>query len=80
MAMSVLVFNERLKLTAATLNTAATSSLTVGVLAPLAAAFYDVGGSRLLPVAPLVLGAALWISGVVALHIMARMVLGALRG
>jgi len=77
--MSVQIFNERLKLTAAALNTAATSSLTVGVLAPLAASFYDVGGTRFVPLTTLVLGAALWISGVVALHIMARMVLGALR-
>lgn len=77
---SVQVFNERLKLTAMTLNTAASSSLTVGVLAPLAASFYDFGGSRLVPVTTLIFGTALWICGVVALHIMARMVLGALRG
>lgn len=41
-----LIANEQTKLTAAALNTAATSSFTVGVLAPVAAAFYNVGGKH----------------------------------
>ena len=38
-----LVNNERVKLLALVLNAAATSAFTFGVLAPVAAAFYDLG-------------------------------------
>ncbi len=38
-----LVHNERVKLLALVLNAAATSAFTFGVLAPVAAAFYDLG-------------------------------------
>jgi hypothetical protein len=38
-----LIHNERTKLLALAFNTAATSAFTVGVLAPVAAAFYDLG-------------------------------------
>ena len=51
-----LIHNERTKLLALAFNTAATSAFTVGVLAPVAAAFYDFGGSRQPPKAA-ILGA-----------------------
>ena len=41
-----LIHNERTKLLALAFNTAATSAFTVGVLAPVAAAFHDFGTSR----------------------------------
>lgn len=62
-----LVHNERTKLFAAALNTAATSSFTVGVLAPVAAAFYG-SGLRGLQLPHLVLGAGGWICLAVVLH------------
>lgn len=63
-----LTFNEQTKLTAGALNTAATSSFTVGVLAPMAAAFYNVGGATHVPLKALVLGFCLWIGAAIALH------------
>lgn len=73
-----LIHNERTKLLANALNTAATSSFAVGVLAPLAAAFYNFGAA---PVAlgTLVLGTCIWLSAAVALHLGARRVLRGLR-
>mgnify|MGYP000848162164 CR=1 FL=1 len=71
--------NERTKLTAAALNTAATSSFTVGVLAPVAAAFYNLGGAVHVPVLVLMLGAFLWFTAAAALHMAARFVLGGLK-
>ena len=53
-----LIHNERAKLLALAFNTAATSAFTVGVLAPVAAAFYDLGTSRQPPKA-VILGAFL---------------------
>lgn len=73
------VENERTKLTAAALNTGATSSFTVGVLAPVAAAFYNVGGSVHVPLGVLIAGAFGWFAAAAALHLAARHVLGALR-
>lgn len=70
-----LVQNERTKLLAAALNTAATSSFTVGVLAPIAAVFYNFGGSSEVPLSTIVIGAVGWISAAVALHLAARWVL-----
>nr|WP_282571939.1 hypothetical protein [Roseomonas acroporae] len=73
-----MVHNERTKLLALALNTAATSAFTVGVLAPVAATFYQVGtaGRELWVV---VLGAILWIGAAVMLHLAARRVLGWLK-
>jgi hypothetical protein len=68
------IHNERTKLTAAAINTVATSSFTVGALAPLAAAIY-VGSSA----APVVTGSVIWIGWAVALHFGARRFLGRLR-
>lgn len=74
-----LIHNERLKLTANALNTAAGSSFTVGVLAPLVAAFYDVSGAYKVAVWKIVLGAVVWLSTAVVLHLSARRVLGSLK-
>ena len=70
-----LIHNERTKLLALAFNTAATSAFTVGVLAPVAAAFYDLGTSHAAPRA-VILGAFLWIGASVVLHLAARRVLG----
>ena len=55
------VRNERTKLTANALNTAATSSFTIGVLAPIAAAFYNVGNPNRVPLAARAHFQAKWI-------------------
>jgi hypothetical protein len=73
-----LIHNERTKLLALAFNTAATSAFTVGVLAPVAAAFYDLGSSRQSPKA-VMLGAFFWIGAAVVLHLAARRVLGWLK-
>jgi predicted Na+-dependent transporter len=56
-----LVHNERVKLLATALNTAGGSSLTVGVLAPVAAAFYNVNAASGVPLPTIVAGAAIWL-------------------
>jgi hypothetical protein len=56
-----LIHNERTKLTANAFNTAATSCFTVGVLAPMVAAFYNVG-SGAIPLRTIALGVAIWLS------------------
>jgi hypothetical protein len=73
-----LVENEQTKLLAGALNTAATSSFAIGVLAPMAAAFYSVGTTRV-PVPTVVLGIVIWLSAAVTLHFGARQVLKALK-
>ncbi|GEO83060.1 hypothetical protein ROR02_31910 [Pararhodospirillum oryzae] len=73
------IHNEQTKLTAAALNTAATSSFTVGVLAPIAAVFYNVAGDVRVPPLVLVLGAAFWLGAAGGLHLAARYVLKGLR-
>lgn len=73
-----LILNEQTKLLAGAFNTAATSSFTVGVLAPLAAAFYDVGG-RPVRFGWLVVGTTIWFLAAAALHYRARRVLRNLR-
>ena len=54
-----LIHNERTKLLAGAFNTAATSAFVVGVLAPIAAAFYNLGGSNQISVLTLVTGVAI---------------------
>ena len=73
-----LIHNERVKLLALAFNTAATSAFTVGVLAPVAATFYDLGPSREAP-RTVMLGAVLWIGASVVLHLAGRRVLGWLK-
>lgn len=70
--------NERTKLLANALDRASTASLTVGVLAPVAAAFYNVGGNRV-STGTLILGAVVWILAAVSLHLLARWALGDLK-
>ena len=69
---------ERVKLTANALNTAATSSFTVGVLAPIAAVFYNVGQSGV-PLLTIAIGATCWLTAAVLLHLAARWTLRGLR-
>jgi hypothetical protein len=54
-----LIHNERIKLRANALNTAATSCFALGVLAPTAAAFYNVASDHV-PVHIAVIGIVLW--------------------
>jgi hypothetical protein len=74
-----LVHNERTKFLAAALNTAATSSFAIGVLAPMAATFYNVSGSLPVRLGDLVLGTVIWLSAAAALPLAARRVLKGLR-
>ncbi|ABC23501.1 hypothetical protein [Rhodospirillum rubrum] len=74
-----LIANEQTKLTATALNTAASSCFALGVLAPIAAVFYNAGGDVHVPLAVLVLGAILWIGAALALHLSARLVLKGLK-
>lgn len=73
-----LIQNERIKLLASAFNTAATSSFTVGVLAPLAASFYDVGAQPF-ALRSLLLGTLVWFSACVVLHLSAQRILRNLR-
>lgn len=59
--------DERIKLRAAALDRASTACLTVGILAPGAAAFYTAS----VPVALLAAGWAVWLIPVIALHLWA---------
>jgi hypothetical protein len=71
------VHNARITLLANLLNTMAGSSFTVGVAAPIAAAFfYNSAGLRLTSVAT---GVAIWMIIAATLHIGAQRVLGRLR-
>lgn len=72
------VHNERIKLTAAWLDRASTAALTVGVVAPLAAAYFGTAG---LPLDRdlLRIGVVLWTLSAIGLHAAARQVLGRLR-
>ena len=69
-----LVHNEQVKVTANWLNTLATATVTVGVLAPLASAIYGLG----LPppnVVALLPALVIWFLAALALHLGARHVL-----
>ena len=71
------VHNARVNLLANLLNTMAGSSFTVGVAAPIAAAFfYNPAGLRLVSV---LIGASFWIGVAIVLHLLAQRVLGGLR-
>ena len=73
-----LIENERTKLLANALDRASTACITVGVLAPVAAVLYGASGTRL-ELWAFALGGAIWLSAAVALHWVARMVLGGLK-
>ena len=68
-----LIFNERIKLTAAYLN-AAGSCFTAGVVAPLAAALFGVGGPAI-PLLTLGVGVLIFLGASVGLHALGRTVL-----
>ena len=74
-----LVYNERTKLLANALNTAGTSSFAIGVLAPMAASFYNVGGGPPVKLGLLLAGTAVWIVAAIGLHMGAREILKGLR-
>ena len=74
---SPLIHNERIKLRANALNTAATSSFAIGVLAPLASALYGVQPDRLHAIT-LVIGVVAWFVAAIYTHSRAQAVLGGL--
>ena len=75
-----LTHNERTKLTATYLNTAAGSLFTAGVVAPIAAAVFGVTGpAGHVPTLTLGLGALIFLCASIALHAAARYVLKGLR-
>jgi hypothetical protein len=75
-----LVRNERTKLTAQALNTAATSCFAIGIATPIAGYLYNVSGFRTaIGLGTLVLGIAGWIFAAGGLHLAARYVLKGLR-
>lgn len=71
-----LIRTERVKLTAAYLNTAAGGLFTAGVVAPIAAAAFEVttSGAQITPLT-LLLGVMIFLARHVGLHALARMVL-----
>lgn len=74
-----LVENERTKLLATALNTAATSCFTVGIATPLAGYLYNVSGFRsIIGLLELVLGVSYWFIAATGLHLGGRRVLGKL--
>lgn len=75
-----LVFNERVKLLATLLNTAAGASVTVGLFTPLAAAFYDFGGvGARITLPTLVTGFAASLLTATCLHLAAQRILGMMK-
>ena len=70
------VRNKRRELTAAWLNTLASSTVTVGVLTPLAARFFGVSGSAgPVPTLTLALGVLIFLAAGMTLHLAARFLL-----
>lgn len=77
---SSLIENERTKLLAAALNTAATSCFTVGIATPIAGFVYNVSAFRdTIDVSRLAFGLLGWLLAALLLHLLARRVLGDLR-
>ena len=75
-----LVDNERTKLLATALNTAATSCFTVGIATPLAGYLYNVSGFRSqVGFGELLFGVGGWLTAAMLLHWGARRVLGSLK-
>lgn len=77
--MSDLVHNQRIKLTANLLNTAASGMFITGVIAPIVAAVYGVPGPAQAPAWLVVTITLAWLAAGVFLHVPARRVLGRLR-
>ena len=70
--------NERTKLLANALDRTSTACVTVGLLAPIAAVIYGATGTAM-QLWAFVLIAGIWLSAAIALHLMARIVLGGLK-
>ena len=71
-----LIQNEQIKLTAAWLNTIASAAVVAGIIVPLAASFYGVGGYDASASAwRFILSAAVWILSGSVLHYLARQIL-----
>lgn len=73
------VHNARIHLLATLLNTMAGSCFAIGVLTPIAAAFFYKAAPASLSLASVGIGTAFWLAATVMLHLAARWVLGALR-
>jgi hypothetical protein len=71
--------NERTKLSANALDRASTAALTIGVLAPMAAALYNLTAGPAVETWFLIVGVLIWLFAAGALHFIARVVLGGLR-
>jgi hypothetical protein len=69
---------EKIKLVANALDRASTACLAVGVIAPLAAAFYNIDPAHRSENLILILGTVIWFTAAVALHWLARRTLGKL--
>jgi hypothetical protein len=67
-----LIHNERTKLLASAFDRASTACLTVGILAPGAAALYSATD---LPAALLIIGGLIWLTPAIALHWIAQEIL-----
>lgn len=68
------VRNEQTKLTAQAFDRASTACLTVGVIAPVAATFYNLGGNSV-SLYTLIVGTLIWLGAAIALHWSARRLL-----
>ena len=74
-----LVHNERTKYLATWLNTIASAAVVLGVIAPLAAAFYGASGANAPSPLTLGIGALIWFVSGLTLHRAVRLILGRLR-
>lgn len=77
--MSDLVHNEETKILANALDRASTACLSLGVLAPIAGAFYNVAGMNTSAFWPFVLCVLAWFLAAYALHLEARRAIKELR-
>ena len=75
MAVGKTARNERLKLFAGLLHSAATTCMALGLFAPLAASVYNAGNVGTFTVT----GVVGWAAGVVVFHSVAQIILGGLR-
>jgi hypothetical protein len=76
-AQGTVIHNERTKITATWLNGLATAATAAGAIAPAAAASYGISGGQF--GWRFVVGTVTWLSVGLALHLLARRVLGRLR-
>ena len=74
-----LIHNEQAKLSATLLNNLAMAFIAAGVVTPLIAYFYGVGGSAPIGVIRLAAGAGIWFLTGIGIHLAARRILRSLR-